>query len=79
MRILHHGQTFLFHCNLCGCDFEVGANEECIERGNSPMVTGPKTIYCHCPECDSRVSAEITETVMDGGFTRYESQEKQAT
>ncbi len=77
MRIIKHGQTFIFECNVCGCKFEVGRKEKCIERGTSPFSTGPKTIYCHCPECDTKVPAVVTEIVMDGGFTRIESQEKQ--
>lgn len=77
MKIIEHGQTFIFKCDACGCKFEVGTNEKCLDHDDSRFVTGPKKIYCHCPECDNRVSTEIIETVMDGGFTRVESQEKQ--
>ena len=80
MKIRLKGKTFSFECPCCGCDFEVGEKDPQLERDNSVCVGRKETatIYCKCPCCDERVRSVINVTVMDGGYTRIESQEKQA-
>ena len=77
MRIIHPGSTFIFECEMCECKFEVGTNDPTLRRTPAISSTGEKEyIYCDCPACGYSVCVEAEVVVMDGGFTRYESQEK---
>lgn len=76
MRIKFQGKVFSFECPMCECSFEVGCKDPEISR-HPTMGSDDEMIYYQCPCCGERVGTHINVTVMDGGFTRIESQEKQ--
>lgn len=54
VEIIKHGNlekvttpTYMFGCNICGCEFKVTGDCCTIERRPNG------TIYCSCPECGS--------------------------
>lgn len=54
MRVIKHGKlvgvTYNFACDVCGCEFEVGAME--CERG---YKYGNIAITAKCPECGREI------------------------
>ena len=78
MKIERSGETFKFECKYCGCRFIVGTNDPILKRDGASAVTGGNEMLSYeCPCCGEKCKSKASVTVMDGGYTRIETQVKE--